>query len=238
MSPTAAPEPTPSLPDQIGNALRHGSPADRDRALLVLLPKLIAQDPAGAGQLALAWEPGPTRNEFLRQVIHHWAEADIGGVLTWLTSLLDTQDRTIAAATATAQVAQDDPAGALDLAQLLRVGLEDGSFEHLAQVWTEENPRAAMDWVVAQPAGPLRDRLLARIAWVRAQSEPAEAADLVLTRMQPGEAQAAATAAIVRQWALREPADATEWVAHFPEGTLRTRAVAALETARRTTAAR
>ena len=211
--------------------MRSGSAADRDRALHQLLPRLIAQDPALAGHLALAWEPGPLRDEFLRQVIHHWSEADIGGVLTWLTALLDADDRNLAAATTTSQVAQADPAGALDLSQVLRVGLEDGSFEHLAQLWTEEEPAAAVDWVLAQPTGPLRDRLLARIAWVRAQGEPAEAADLVLNHMRTGEVQSKALLAVLRQWAVREPAEAAEWAGHFPTGPLQSRAIAELEIA-------
>lgn len=231
--PPSPQDPPLPLTDQIALALRSGSAAERDHALYRLLPRLIADDPSAAGHLALAWEPGLLRDEFLRQVIHHWSEADIGGVLTWLTALLDADDRRLAAATTTAQVAQADPAGALDLSQVLRVGLEDGSFEHLAQLWTEEEPAAAVNWVMAQPAGPVRDRLLARIAWVRGQSDPAEAAGLVLKHMQPGEAQTSAVVSVVRQWAVRDPAEAAEWVAHFPVGPLQTRALTELETARK-----
>lgn len=226
-------DPPPPLADQLARALRTGSPAERDRALFQLLPRLIAEDPATAGHLALAWESGPLREEFLRQVIHHWSEADIGGVLTWLTSLLDADDRRLAAAASTAQVAQADPAGALDLAQVLRVGLDDGSAEYLTQIWTEEHPQDAMHWVQARPAGPLRDRLLARIAWVRAQREPAEAAALVLNHMRPGAFQTDALLAIVRHWAVREPAEAAEWVGYFPAGSIQDRALAELATARK-----
>jgi hypothetical protein len=234
----AATSPAVSLDDQITAALKSRSAAEHDRALYELVPRLVAEDPAAAGQLALAWESGPLRDELLRQVIHQWSEKDIGGVLTWLTSLLDTHDRDLAAVASAAQVAQTDPAGALDLAQVLRVGLEDGSFEHLAQFWTEQDPRAAMDWVQAQPPGPLRDRLLGRIAWVRAQSEPAEAANLALTQISAGPARTAAVVSVVRQWAVREPADAAEWVAYFPAGPLRDRAAAELEVVRRMTVAR
>ncbi|MFZ5495052.1 MAG: hypothetical protein ACOZE5_06910 [Verrucomicrobiota bacterium] len=220
-----------TLAGQMIHALRAGTAVDRDRALYQLLPRLIAEDPAAAGRLALGWEPGSLRDELLRQLIRHWAEADIAGVLMWLTSLLNVADRNLAATASTVQVATDDPAGALDLAQVLRVGLDDGSFEHLAQIWTEEHPRAAVDWTLAQPAGPLRDRLLARIAWVRAQGEPAEAAGLVLNHMRSGEAQSEALLAVLRQWAVREPAEAAEWSGHFPTGSLQTRAIAELEIA-------
>ena len=217
-----------SAPEELTRALRSGSAADRDRAFNVLLPNLVAVDPALAGHLALAWEPGALRDELLRQFIRRWAATDIGGVITWVTSLLKETDRQNAALAATAQVAQDDPAGALELAQLLHTGLDDGSLEHLAQIWTEENPREAVDWIVHRPSDGLRDRLLARIAWTRAQREPAEAAGLVLDHMPPGDARDEALIGVVRQWAGRDPGPASAWVAQFPAGTLQTRALAAL----------
>lgn len=227
---TATPE---SLSAEITRALRSGSAAERDHAFNVLLPRLIAEDPAAAGHLALAWEPGPLRDEFLRHVIRLWSSTDIGGTVTWLVSLLDEPDRLTAATAATAQVAQSDPAGAIELSALLRTNVEDGSLERLAQLWTEEKPREAQAWIVEQPASALRDRLLARIAHVRAQQEPAEAASLVLNHLPPGDTRDAALLNVVRQWAVRDPASATAWVAQFPAGPLHTRALAELEIARK-----
>jgi hypothetical protein len=221
------------LTDEISRGLRDGSARERDRAFNELLPRLITRDPASAGHLALSWEPGALREEFLGHVIRLWSAADIGGALTWLTSLLDETDRNLASATSTAQVAQADRAGALDLAQALRVGLDDGSLEHLAQLWTEEEPGAALKWATTQPAGVMRDRLLARIAHVRAQQEPAEAAGLVLNHLTPGAARDEAILGVVRQWGVRDPVAATTWVVQFPAGPLQVRALAELETARR-----
>jgi hypothetical protein len=221
----------PSAEVELTRALRSGSAADRDRALQVLLPDLIARDPSLAGHFALGWEPGPVRDELLREVIRQWAATDIGGVITWTTSLLNEADRQTVARAATGQVAQDDPAGAIELAQLLRVGLDDGSVERMAQLWTEEKPREAVEWIARRPADAVRDRLVARIAWTRAQSEPAEAAGLVLAHMTPGEARDDALLGVVRQWAVRDPAPATAWVAQFPAGALHARALAELATA-------
>ena len=219
--------------DEIARALRSGTVAERDRALNVLLPALVASDPAAAGHLALAWEPGALRDELLHEVIRLWSAADIGGAVTWLTSLLNNADRGNAATAAAAQVAQTDTPGALELAQLLGLGTADGSLEHLTQLWTEENPREAMAWIVTQPTGLNRDRLLSRIAWVRAQSEPAEAAGLVLDHMKAGALRDDAIIGVVRQWALRDPSGATTWVGEFQPGPLRTRALRELETARK-----
>lgn len=197
--------PEESLADEITRTLRQGPATDRDRGIGQLLPRLVAADPAAAGHLALAWEPGAAHDELLRQVIRLWAEHDLSGAITWLTSLLDVSDRALAAGAAITQVAQTDRAGALDLAQALKVGLDDGSLEHMAQVWTEEEPLAAVSWVTTQPAGLMRDRLVARIAWVRAQQEPAEAANLLLQHLPPGDTRDSALLAVVRQWARRDP---------------------------------
>ena len=222
-----------STEDELRLALRRDTLAERDRAFTVLLPDLVARDPALAGHLALAWEPGALHDELLRQVISRWAATDLGGVVTWVTSLLDESDRRVAALAATAQVAQDDPAGAIELAQLLHVGVDDGSLEHLAQVWTEENPRAAVDWIAHRPSDPVRDRLLARIAWARAQTDPTEAAGLVLTQLPPGDSRDEALIGVVRQWAGRDPAPASAWVAQFPAGPLHTRALGVIDAATR-----
>jgi hypothetical protein len=205
---------------------------DRDRAFMLQLTELIAHDPARAGQLVLAREPGAGRDEGLRHFIRHWAATDLGSVVAWVGTLTEENDRQIAARAVTAQVAQDDPAGAIELAQLFHTGLDDGSVEHLMQLWTEASPREALDWTVRRPAGPWRDRLLARVAHVRAQREPAEAAGLVLDHMIPGDTRDEALMGVVHQWARRDPAGATAWVAQFSAGRTHPDALTALETAR------
>lgn len=223
-----------ALSGQLARALGSGTVTDRDRALNQLLPRLVAQEPSAAGHLALAWEKGPLRDELLAQVIQLWTEQDVGGALTWLTSLLDAADRRAAAAVMVNTVARSDRAGALDLVRYLEVGLDDGSAERMAQLWTEEEPQAAVDWVIRQPAGAVRDRLLARIVHVRAQQDPADAARLVANEFAPGNVRDQATLTVVRQWALRDALSASAWVDAFPAGPLRESAVAELRTVSRT----
>ncbi|HEX2860297.1 MAG TPA: hypothetical protein VHN79_01600 [Lacunisphaera sp.] len=232
-APAVVPARVPSAADDIARLLRTGAATDRDQAFHVLLPRLVAEDPALAGHLALAWDAGALREEFLGHVVRLWTSADINGVVTWTASLLDDSDRTAAARAATAQVAQTDPAGAIELARLLGPAVEDGRMERLAQLWTEENPRAAQAWIENRPADAWSDRLLARIAHVRAQQEPAAAAGLVLNRMAAGAARDDALVNVARQWALRDPDAAAAWVDQFPAGPLRHRALASLEIAAR-----
>ncbi len=233
--PVAAPtEDNAGLTEQLARTLGSSSATERDRALNQLLPRLVAQNPAVAGHLALAWETGSLRAELLAQVIRLWTEQDVGGALTWLTSLLDAADRRAAAVVMVNTVAQSDRAGALDLVRYLEVGLDDGSAERMAQLWAEEEPQAAVGWVLRQPAGNVRDRLLARIVHVRAQQDPVEAARLVANEFSAASIRDQATLAVVRQWALRDAFAASEWVGAFPAGPLRESAVAELTSIGRT----
>jgi hypothetical protein len=202
----------PATIGTIERALNHGTTTDREIAFRELLPRMVVSDPAAAGRLALAWEAGPLRQELLREVVRLWAAVDPGSLVTWHTSLADPADRALAAETMTAQVAQADPAGALELAGLLGVGLGDGRIEHRAQMWTEEEPAAAIAWVRMQPSSNLRDRLLARIARVRARSNPTEATNLLLGYMSPGDERDDALLDVVGEWARREAANAAIWI--------------------------
>ncbi|RXK55084.1 hypothetical protein ESB00_04060 [Oleiharenicola lentus] len=222
---------TPDLVGQITTALRSGSTTERDRAWQQLLPELVRTDPSAAGHLALAWEQGAMRDELLERTIRLWSETDIGGTLTWLTSLLDQGDRDLAALSATTQVAQTDPAGALELAQSLRIGLDDGRFERMAQLWAEEFPQDAVDWATAQPAGALRDKLLIRIVHVRAQQDPPEAARLATAQFAPGANRDNAILTVIRHWAVRDQAAATLWAGSFDSGSLRDRAFSEIRNA-------
>jgi hypothetical protein len=222
--------PSLQLVNEIARALRTGNETDRARAFTALLPELIAMSPRDAGLLAEEWEAGPLRDELLSSVIRLWTATDFAGAMTWLAGLESRRDRRNAAEAGAAEIARTDPAGAIEVSQIFQAGIGDGSLEHLVQIWTEESPREAVDWAVGRPAGLQRDLLLARIAYVRAQQDPLEAATLAVDFMTPGPVRDGAIAAVARQWAVRDPAAASAWVGQFPAGSLRTRSIAAVET--------
>ena len=225
--------PSGRLVDEISRILRTGDGVARERVFDQLLPELIATKAADAARLAEEWEPGPVRDELLRQVARQWTAVDFAGAMTWLAGLEDRRDRQHAAEAGVAEVARADPAGAIEVSRIFQVGTGDGSLEHLAQLWTEESPREAVDWILNQRAGPQRDRLLARIAYVRAQSDPEEAAILASNYVTAGAVREEAIAGVSRQWAVRDPAAATAWVEKFPPGPLRARGLAAVAAGRK-----
>ena len=71
-----------TLTEEITHALRDGSTTAQDRAFNELLPRLVLHDAAMAGRLALAWEPGVLRDNFLRHVVRLWSTVDVGGAGT------------------------------------------------------------------------------------------------------------------------------------------------------------
>jgi len=127
-------------------------------------------------------------------------------------------------------VAQNDPAAALDLAQRLQLDQRPGDLMgNIVQQWAGGDLASAYDWVSQQPSGEQHDNLLARIAYIYAQSNPADAANLVMQEMDSGGTQIEAAMMVLHQWGLRDLAAATRWVETFPDGPLRERAVKELE---------
>lgn len=215
--------------EEIADLLKNGTAADRDVVFDRLLPALVAADAPAAARLACDWNAGPVRLELIRGVAQLWADTDVGAAVRWLASLDDRpEDQQVAVRAARTELGRTDPASAVELSQYFGVGYDDGSLEHLVQLWTEESPGDAVEWITGRPAGPERDLLLARVAWVRAQRNPAEAVALVTGYMLPGATRDAALADVARQWARRDPATARAWAGQLTDGPARTRSLAAI----------
>jgi len=202
----AAPSPqsSASLSEAIAQLLRRGDAISHDRALSLFLPQLLVRDPLEAARLIETWPPGPERDELLGALARLWSASDLRSAMAWLSTLAD-PDRTVAATAAVAQLRQADPAGALAVAEAFQIGIANGQLEHIAQLWTEDQPAEAIAWVKSRPASPVRDRLLARVAYARVQTDPAEALPL-LDLITPGPIRDSATADLLRQWLQRDPA--------------------------------
>jgi hypothetical protein len=134
--------------------------------------------------------------------------------MAWLSTLAD-PERSIAAIAAVGQLRQADPGGALAVAEAFQVGIADGQLEHIAQLWTEDQPADAIAWVTSRPSGAIRDRLLARLAYTLGPTRPADALSL-LPLITAGPARAAATAEVLRRWRQHDPVAADAWQAGLP----------------------
>lgn len=110
-----------------------------------------------------------------------------------------------------------DPADALRIVHEL--GLDDvasGVFEDILQKWAEASFDDALAWARRESAGEQRDRVMTRLAFLRAETRPENAARLVAAEIPAGPTRDEAGIAVLHQWALRDLAAATRWADRFP----------------------
>jgi len=206
---------------EIGRALASADDGDRERAYAQLLPELIAVDPAAMKRLVEHYPAGLIREQLLRRTAHTWSAVDLQGAIAWAKGVNEDGERLDAATEIVSQVGQSNPGHAIEVADVLGVGRNDGTVEHIAHLWANQNLQAALDWTAGQPPGPQRDQILARVVTVEAERSPADAANTVLQQMSPGPAQSNAIAPIIREWSIRDTAAASAWIQDLPQGPVR-----------------
>jgi len=157
-----------------------------------------------------------------------WARTNSSAALAWALSAPEAERRDAVAEIVCLQVAETDPARAVALAEQFGASCSN-VLENLVQQWAGHDDAAASDYALNKPLAEQRDRLLQRIAFTRAQNDPAQAANLVAEKISPGEIQTEAAISVLHQWALRDTRAAAAWAQSFPEGTLRARAIQEVE---------
>jgi len=148
------------------------NPQQRETAFTFLLPELLQVAPKRVVAMVARQEPGEARDLLRDEVARLWIQTDVRTATEWIRSLEDAERRS-AANTAVAAIAARDPAGAIELADKLDVGRDDGSLEHLVQRWAAEDPEAAWRWVETQPDNPRTEELRARIKRARKPTKAA-----------------------------------------------------------------
>lgn len=214
---------------RIQAAKKSSDPGRRD-IVCSLLTQWVQQDPAGAGRFARSLPTGEWRQTVVRQVAQDWALQDGSGAEKWAARLPEVGERNLAETNICFQVVQTDPRQALEIAE--RNGLLAGPGEikeNLVQQWAESNPSEAAAWIDQQPAGDQRDQMVGRLAYVRSQTEPVAAANLIMEQIPTGPIQDEAVITVLHQWGMRDIASATAWVNRFPSGALRDRAEVELQ---------
>jgi hypothetical protein len=154
----------------IERALVARDPRQRETAFVYLLPELIELQPERLITMVARQEPGETRDALRDEVVRQWVVRDRDAAVEWMGSLEDESEREAAATLAMRTLAATAPAEAIEVADRFGIGRNDGSLEHLVQIWATENPEEALRWVDSQPpADPRTAQLRARIELVRAR---------------------------------------------------------------------
>ena len=187
-------------------------------------PALPGQDDAATEEARAIGSPA-IREEMTRRAMQTWAMKDPAAALAWAAKLPDRDESEVAMIQVCVQVAERDPASAIRLAMSQHLDEIPGDLlGNFTASWATRDLSGARDWVIGQPAGELHDKLMERIVFEYAKTDPSAAAQMVVDRMGSGESQVEAAISVLHQWALQDPQAATAWVGMFPAGTLRDRA--------------
>lgn len=150
-----------------------GSAQQRETAFTFLLPELIQVEPQRLVAMVARQEAGETRDSLRNELARQWITRDRDAAIKWMKSL-DPAEQRASARVAVSTLAAVAPELAIYVADEFGVGRDDGSLEHMVQIWAEADLAGAMRWLDSQPAAPRLDPLRARIEKVRAAREARE----------------------------------------------------------------
>ena len=165
-APGAALDRHEQLASAIDRALAARDPAQRETAFVHLLPELLQDRPSMLRELFARQAPGESRDALRDELARQWIVLDDLAASAWIEALAR-EDRTPATQVAMRALSARSPERALAFARRFDWGFDDGSLEHLVQIWAAEHPEAAAHWIDAQPHDAWSDRLRARIEQVR-----------------------------------------------------------------------
>jgi hypothetical protein len=158
------------LAREMERALVASDPRLRETALQVLLPVLVREEPQRAARMLASLPPGESRELLREEITRQWIRHDHEAALDWIDSLGDQAERRSSAVIAMRTFAARSAEQAIAVADRFGVGRDDGSLEHLVQIWAAEDPLAARQWIEAQPPeSPGTSMLRARIDQVLAR---------------------------------------------------------------------
>jgi len=158
---------------EIERALVSNNPQQRDAAFGVLLPELLDVDPVGVVEL-VARQEGEARNILRDEVVRLWIRKDRDAAVIWMASFENEGERKASAAVAMRTLAAINPAQAVVVAEEFDVGRDDGSLEHIVQIWATENIDECTRWLESRPDNPQTTQLRARVEQVRAEMSPGQ----------------------------------------------------------------
>lgn len=233
----APPEVAPDQPAEAASAIVEISAKADTKALLPLAEQRVAVGwyESKTNMEAPAESNGGNITAPVSQYQHPWelsalAATNTGMALTVAMNLPAGDERNEALAAVCFGVAQSNPPDAIKLAQSLHLDEQPvGPMENLVQQWASSDLDSTLAWTDQQPAGTQRDALMSQVACILSQTDPKEAANLVLNQISPGSSQDEAVMMVLHQWAVQNLAAAAGWVENFPETPLRERALAELE---------
>ena len=211
----------------VEEALRSPNSEKTESILYHCLPELLFKYGAPLVERLLTEAPsGFMRETLLRVCAISWPRVNPDAALTWATRLLDASECQQARERVLTATAGVDPEKAVRLAMKSEAAGKAGTLtEQLVGLWAAADFRKSCEWALSLPSGEQRDRCVAHVAAVEAQSFPADAARFAIKRLPPGPVLDETIITTVYYWAERNRPEARRWVESFPAGALRERAL-------------
>ena len=127
-------------------------------------------------------------------------------------------------------LAERDPLAAMEMALANHLQkVDSGLLTSLVTQWAIHDFDGAHAWIKTQEIGAWRNDMVARLAYMRAQTDPLAAARLAVADISLGRARDEAMISVLHQWALRDPEAAKAWADSFPNDILKNRALAEIQ---------
>ena len=193
-----------------------------------VLPTADAEAPTDSHELALR-EPGSPANSPDPDQNRAWARAFPAAALAWLETARPSAQRVAITEGLCPELIAVSPLAAVTLAEsCVGEGADEAAnhlLDNMAHQWAEADFAAASAWALGRPAGATRDRVLQRVAFVQARTDPCAAARLVFETMSPGPRQNEAALSVLHQWAQQDVGAALAWAETFVSDDLRARAL-------------
>ena len=153
---------------EIERALVSSDAQHRDSAFNVSLPELLELEPARVVEL-VARQEGEKRDVLRDEVVRLWIREDRDAALVWMGSFQNEWERVASATIAMRTLAAIEPAQAVAVADQFGIGRDDGSLEHIVQIWATENFDDCAKWLETQPDNAQTSQLRTRVEQVRKQ---------------------------------------------------------------------
>ena len=172
---------------------------------------------------------GEEKMQAFKQAAVIWAGNDLEAAIRWAEGLTNDRERNSILLEVGFEAARMDPRRAVVLAvQMSPSGLRDELVVHAVRQWTSLDFASVWDWVSKLPESPLRQEILSAVAVSISSEDGRYAAGWVADAMVGGAEQAEASILVARNWGAQEPEEAAEWIAQFPDMSVRGQALRAL----------
>jgi hypothetical protein len=193
----------------------------------LLIRRLASESPSQAVEFITRVTDAAARLALLQSTMLSWSEKDMDGVLKWVWSLPQGNERDQLLLKLAAELKRENPTAAIELVASLPAspGADEVAIGAAAQ-WAVTDPLAALAWALEIPESSLREQALAQIALSWSERDPLAAAAMAVAELSPGRLQEDAALGIVQRWVQTDAHGAAEWVRSFGPGPL---ADAALE---------